>query len=118
MAAIGFLQAHGDPKIAAHLLLDNEVRVLDAGDNHDEVLEPMDEPVFRPRSGQAKPRTPSPRTTTPRNPTSSALDTVPFDPASVPQDLRFQAGEKTTKVWETLLWVRQGEVGKMYAPWS
>ena len=100
MAIIRLLKKHSEPQIVAHQLFPEGVSITFPGDE-DEVLEPTgadnSDDHTRPRDSEPGPE--------------SGL--IRFDPNYVPGSLRNQASKKTTKVYETMLWVRQGEVGKM-----
>ena len=108
MASIELLRAHGVPEVVAHLLLPDGAKITyPGGEDDDEVLEPTS--VEPPSRTQDK-----------SQPRFRASDAAPeqgvmtFDPTYVPEILRGRASRRTTKVHETLLWVRQGEVGKMW----
>ena len=100
MATIAVLQAHSELEVVAHQLFPEGVKITYPGEE-DEILEPTS-------AGKDD------RRTTTRSGCARETSILHFDPGYVPESLRDQASTKTTKVYETLLWLRQGEVGKMF----
>lgn len=100
MAIIRLLKKHSELPVVAHQLFPEGVSIKFPSDG-DEVLEP---------TGADNGGDPTRSRDSARAPESGI---IPFDPSYVPGSWRGQASKKTTKVYETMLWVRQGEVGKM-----